>query len=128
MFFVSKARHEREIASLTTELDEMNDDREHYRSCWLAEHDQVKNLEKQLQNKTIEHSTTKMHYTEAMCLYHKMSAEVMTVKPENAILRQILEDLTGQSADDLIEAHKRAVRKLEYGVTVPALSESKEDM
>ena len=37
-------------------------------------------------------------------------------KSENAILRQIVEDLSGKSADELIEAHKRAVRMLEYGV------------
>ena len=123
MFFVSKARHEREIANLVCDLDETEENCRHYRDCWMSEHNKVKDLEKQLQDKTLEHSTTKMRYTEVMCMYHQMSAEVMSVKPENAILRQILEDLTGQSADDLIEAHKRAVRKLEYGVTVRALEE-----
>ena len=121
MFFISKARYERDIANLTCDLNEAEADRDHYRSCWLAEHDQVKTLEKQLQKETLEYSVTKLENAKVMCMYQQMSAEVMAVKPENAILRQILEDLTGQSADDLIEAHKRAVRKLESGVIVPTL-------
>ena len=123
MFFVSKARHEREIANLTCDLDEAEEDCQHYRNCWMSEMDKVKDLEKQLQNEVLEHSATKIENAKVMCMYHQMSAEVMAVKPENAILRQILEDLTSQSADDLIEAHKRAARKLEYGVTVPTLEE-----
>ncbi len=123
MFFVSKARYERDIANLTCDLDEAEEDREHYRRCWISDHDQVQRLEKELKNELLKHSTIEAQSAKTLCLYHQMSAEVMTVKPENAILRQILEDLTGQSADDLIEAHKRAVRKLEYGVTVPALEE-----
>jgi hypothetical protein len=46
-------------------------------------------------------------------------------KRENVILRQIIEDLSGKSADELIEAHKRAVRKLEYEITPTPIEEDK---
>lgn len=37
-----------------------------------------------------------------------------STKIENATLRQILRDLTGKPVDELIEAHRKAVRILQY--------------
>ena len=58
-------------------------------------------------------------------LYLKADAENVNTKRENIILRQIVEDLSGKSADELIEAHRRAVRKLEYEITPTPIEEEK---
>ena len=117
MFFVSKARYTREIANLTCDLDEAEEDCQHYRNCWMSEMDKTKRLEQQLANETAKREEAKKHYQEVVNLYLKADTENVSTKRENVILRQIIEDLSGKSADELIEAHKRAVRKLEYEIT-----------
>ena len=125
MFFVSKARHEREIANLICDLDEAEADCQQYRNCWMSELDNTKRLEQQLLNETEKHAETKKHHKDVINLYLKADAESVNVKRENVILRQIIEDLSGKSADELIEAHKRAVRKLEYEITPTPIEEEK---
>ena len=117
MFFVSKVRYTREIANLTCDLDEAEEDCQHYRNCWMSEMDKTKRLEQQLANETAKREEAKKHYQEVVNLYLKADAENVSTKRENVILRQIIEDLSGKSADELIEAHRRAVRKLEYEIT-----------
>ena len=123
MFFVSKAHHEREIANLTCDLDEAETDCEHYRSCWMSELDNVKNLERRLLNETEKHAETKKMYQDMVNRYLLADTEGVSAKRENVILRQIVEDLSGKSADELIEAHRRAVRKLEYEITPTPIKE-----
>ena len=123
MFFVSKARYTRDIANLTCDLDEAEEDCQHYRNCWLSEVDRTKNLEKQLLNETEKHAETKKYCQDMINRYLKADAESVDAKRENVILRQIIEDLSGKSADELIEAHKRAVRKLEYEITPTPIEE-----
>jgi hypothetical protein len=125
MFFVSKARYERDIANLTCDLDEAETDCQHYRSCWLSEMDKTKRLEQQLTNEAAKREEAKKHYQEVVNLYLKADTENVNVKRENVILRQIIEDLSGKSADELIEAHKRAVRKLEYEITATPIEKDK---
>lgn len=125
MFFVSKARHDREIANLICNLDEAEEDCRHYRDCWMSELDKTKRLETQLFNETEKRAEDKKRYQEVLNLYLKADAENVDAKRENVILRQIIEDLSGKSADELIEAHKRAVRKLEYEITPTPIEEDK---
>ena len=125
MFFISKARHEREIANLTCDLDEAEEDIQHYRNCWMSEMDKTKRLEQQLANEAEKRAEAKQHYQEVLNLYLKADAENVNTKRENVILRQIVEDLSGKPADELIEAHKRAVRKLEYEITPTPIEEEK---
>lgn len=125
MFFVSKARHEREIANLTCDLDEAETDCEHYRSCWMSELDNVKSLERRLLNETEKHAETKKMYQDMVNRYLLADTEGVSAKRENVILRQIVEDLSDKSADELIEAHRRAVRKLEYEITTTPVEEEK---
>ena len=125
MFFVSKAHHEREIANLTCDLDEAETDCEHYRSCWMSELDNVKSLERRLLNETEKHAETKKMYQDMVNRYLLADTEGVSVKRENVILRQIVEDLSDKSADELIEAHRRAVRKLEYEITTTPVEEEK---
>lgn len=125
MFFVSKARYTREIANLTCDLDEAEEDIQHYRNCWMSEMDKTKRLEQQLASETEKRAEAKQHYQEVLNLYLKADAENVNTKRENIILRQIVEDLSGKSADELIEAHKRAVRKLEYEITPTPIEEEK---
>ena len=125
MFFVSKARYARDIANLTCDLDEAETDCRHYRDCWMSELDKTKRLETQLFNETEKRAEDKKHYQEVLNLYLKADAENVDIKRENVILRQIIEDLSGKSADELIEAHKRAVRKLEYEITPTPIEEDK---
>ena len=125
MFFVSKARYERDIANLTCDLDEAEEDCQHYRGCWMSELDKTKRLETQLFNETEKRAEDKKRYQEVLNLYLKADAESVDAKRENVILRQIIEDLSGKSADELIEAHKRAVRKLEYEITPTPIEEDK---
>ena len=125
MFFVSKAHHEREIANLTCDLDEAEEDSQHYRSCWMSELDNVKSLERRLLNETEKHAETKKMYQDMVNRYLLADTEGVSAKRENVILRQIVEDLSGKSADELIEAHRRAVRKLEYEITTTPVEEEK---
>lgn len=125
MFFVSKAHHEREIANLTCDLDEAETDCEHYRSCWMSELDNVKSLERRLLNETEKHAETKKMYQDMVNRYLLADTEGVSAKRENVILRQIVEDLSDKSADELIEAHRRAVRKLEYEITTTPIEEDK---
>lgn len=125
MFFVSKARYERDIANLTCDLDEAETDCEHYRSCWMSELDNVKSLERRLLNETEKHAETKKMYQDMVNRYLLADTEGVSAKRENVILRQIVEDLSGKSADELIEAHRRAVRKLEYEITTTPVEEEK---
>ena len=125
MFFVSKTHHEREIANLTCDLDEAETDCEHYRSCWMSELDNVKSLERRLLNETEKHAETKKMYQDMVNRYLLADTEGVSAKRENVILRQIVEDLSDKSADELIEAHRRAVRKLEYEITTTPVEEEK---
>lgn len=125
MFFVSKARHEREIANLVCDLDEAEEDSKHYRNCWMSEMDKTKRLEYQLAQETEKHAETKKQHKDVINMYLKADAESVDAKRENVILRQIIEDLSGKSADELIEAHRRAVRKLEYEITTTPIEEEK---
>lgn len=125
MFFVSKARHERDIANLTCDLDEAEEDCQHYRGCWMSELDNVKSLERRLLNETEKHAETKKMYQDMVNRYLLADTESVSVKRENVILRQIVEDLSDKSADELIEAHRRAVRKLEYEITTTPVEEEK---
>ena len=125
MFFVSKTRYERDIANLTCDLDEAETDCEHYRSCRMSELDNVKSLKRRLLNETEKHAETKKMYQEMVNRYLLADAESVSVKRENVILRQIVEDLSDKSADELIEAHRRAVRKLEYEITTTPVEEEK---
>ena len=125
MFFVSKAHHEREIANLTCDLDETEEDSQHYRNCWMSELDITKRLEYQLAQETEKHAETKRMYHDMVNRYLLADAESVSVKRENVILRQIVEDLSDMSADELIEAHRRAVRKLEYEITTTPVEEEK---
>ena len=125
MFFISKARHEREIANLVCDLDEAEEDIQHYRNCWMSEMDKTKRLEQQLANEAEKRAEAKQHYQEVLNLYLKADAENVNTKRENVILRQIVEDLSGKPADELIEAHRRAVRKLEYEITPTPIEEEK---
>lgn len=123
MFFVSKARYARDIANLTCDLDEAEEDSQHYRNCWMSEMDKTKRLEYQLAQETEKHAETKKQHKDVINMYLKADAESVDAKRENVILRQIIEDLSGKSADELIEAHKRAVRKLEYEITPTPIEE-----
>ena len=125
MFFVSKARYARDIANLTCDLDEAEEDSQHYRNCWISEMDKTKRLEYQLAQETEKHAETKKQHKDVINMYLKADAESVDAKRENVILRQIIEDLSGRSADELIEAHKRAVRKLEYEITPTPIEEEK---
>ena len=125
MFFVSRARYERDIANLTCDLDEAETDCEHYRSCWMSELDNVKSLERRLLNETEKHAETKKMYQDMVNRYLLADTEGVSAKRENVILRQIVEDLSDKSADELIEAHRRAVRKLEYEITTTPVEEEK---
>ena len=125
MFFISKARHEREVANLVCDLDEAEEDSQHHRNCWMSELDKTKRLEQQLLNETVKHAETKKHYQDVLNRYLKADADNVNIKRENIILRQIVEDLSGKSADELIEAHRRAVRKLEYEITTTPIEEEK---
>lgn len=114
--FVTKAHHEREIAAYICDLDEAEEESARYRNLWLEEEKRTKNLQKQLENKELIHREKEATAIRLAAEGNKFMATAIEVKSENVILRQIVEDLSGKSADELIEAHKRAIRKLEYGV------------
>ena len=113
--FISKARHNREIDILkqnhAADLQKVSEER-HKR--WLDEYNKRTSEE-------FSHSCTKVQLMSTQNFCITMRSEALNAKRENAILRQILEDLTGKSADELIEKHKQATRILEYGVELPDL-------
>lgn len=115
MFFISKARHNREIDILNqAHAVELQKEKEDHLRRWSDEYHKRTSEE-------FAHNCTKVQLmsTENFCV--TMRAEAINAKRENEILRQILQDLTGKSADELIENHRRAIRILEYGVEVPDL-------
>lgn len=116
MFFMTKARHEREIAQYICDLDEAEQDVSHYRHSWLESDKKNKELQKQLDDLNMIHREKETAALRIAAESNKFMTAAIEAKSENAILRQIIEDLSGKSADELIEAHKRAVRVLEYGV------------
>lgn len=116
MFFMTKARHEREIAQYICDLDEAEQDVSHYRHSWLESDKKNKELQKQLDDLNMIHREKEAAALRIAAESNKFMTAAIEAKSENTILRQIVEDLSGQSADGLIEAHKRAVRLLEYGV------------
>lgn len=116
MFFMTKARHEREIAQYVCDLDEAEQDVSHYRHSWLESDKKNKELQKQLDDQNLIHREKEAATLRIVAESNKFMTAAIEAKSENAILRQIVEDLSGKSADELIEAHKRAVRMLEYGV------------
>ena len=115
MFFISKIRHNHEIDILNqahaVELQQVKEDSG---KRWIEEYHKRTNEESA-------HNCTKaqLMMTENFCA--TMRSEALSAKRENAILRQILQDLTGKPADELIEKHKQAIRILEYGVELPDL-------
>lgn len=116
MFFMTKARHEREIAQYVCDLDEAEQDVSHYRHSWLESDKKNKELQKQLDDQNMIHREKEAAALRIAAESNKFMNAAIEAKSENAILRQIVEDLSGKPADELIEAHKRAVRVLEYGV------------
>lgn len=115
MFFMTKARHEREIAQYVCDLDEAEQDVSHYRHSWLESDKKNKELQKQLDDQNMIHREKEAAALRIAAESNKFMNAAIEAKSENAILRQIVEDLSGKSADELIAAHKRAVRLLEYG-------------
>lgn len=116
MFFMTKARHEREIAQYVCDLDEAEQDVSHYRHSWLESDKKNKELQKQLDDLNMIHREKEAAALRIVAESNKFMTAAIEAKSENAILRQIVEDLSGKLADELIAAHKRAVRILEYGV------------
>ncbi|MBO5730193.1 MAG: hypothetical protein J6R67_03255 [Treponema sp.] len=115
MFFISKIRHNREIDTLNqAHAVELQKTREDHLERWSDEYHKRTNEEFAHNN-----TKTRLMMTENFCA--TMRSEALNAKRENAILRQILEDLTGKPVDELIEKHKRATRILEYGVELPDL-------
>ena len=117
MFFISKIRHKREIDILNqAHAVELQKAKEDHLERWSDEHDKRTSEE-------FAHSCTKAQLMSTQNFCATMRSEALNAKRENAVLRQILEDLTGKSADELIEKHKQAIRILEYGVELPDLPE-----
>lgn len=115
MFFISEIRHKREINILN---------QAHAVELQKAKEGFCERFEDERSLRTSEESAhrftkTQLMMTENFCA--TMRAEALNAKRENAVLRQILEDLTGKPADELIEKHKQAIRILEYGVELPDL-------
>ena len=117
MFFISRARHNREIDILN---------QAHAVELQKAKEDHLKRWSDEYHKRTSEefaHSCTKTQLMSTQNFCITMRSEALNAKRENEILRQILQDLTGKPADELIEKHKRATRILEYGVELPDLPE-----
>lgn len=115
MFFISKIRHKREIDIL---VQAHNVELQNMREGFCERFEDERNL-RTSEESAHRFTKTQLMMTENFCA--TMRSEALNAKRENAILRQILEDLTGKPADELIEKHKRATRILEYGVEVPDL-------
>lgn len=114
MFYSKKDREH--IKSLQEDLEITRTHLDNMRNRWWDERDRVEILQKQLEDKEAEHRI-KIEATMAMVRQgNQHLTELVLSKRENMALRQILEDITGKSADELIKAHERAIRLLEYGV------------
>ena len=117
MFFISRARHNHEIDILNqAHAVELQKAREDHSKRWSDEYHKRTSEE-------FAHNCTKVQLMSTQNFCVTMRSEALNAKRENAILRQILEDLTGKPADELIEKHKQAIRILEYGVELPDLPE-----
>ena len=117
MFFISKIRHNREIDILNqAHAVELQKARENHSKRWSDEYHKRTSEE-------FAHNCTKAQLMSTQNFCITMRAEAVNAKRENEILRQILQDLTGKPADELIEKHKRATRILEYGIELPDLPE-----
>ena len=116
--FESRKTLKSRIEYLTDELEESEESANQYRECWHSEMERVEKLQKELANKEVEHRAKLDAAMQMINSQNKNLSEWMQVKRENMALRQILEDITGKSADDLLEAHARAIRLLEYNVEV----------
>lgn len=117
MFFISKIRHKREIDILNqAHAVELQKAKEDFQERWSAEYHKRTSEESA-------HDCTKVQLMSTQNFCATMRSKALSAKRENAILRQILEDLTGKPADELIEKHKQAIRILEYGVELPDLPE-----
>lgn len=115
MFFISKIRHKREIDIL---VQAHNVELQNMREGFCERFEDERNL-RTSEESAHRFTKTQLMMTENFCA--TMRSEALNAKRENAILRQILEDLTGKPADELIEKHKQAIRILEYGVELPDL-------
>lgn len=114
MFYSKKDREH--IKSLQEDLEKTRTNLDNMRNRWWDERDRVEILQKQLEDKEAEHRI-KIEATMAMVREgNQHLTELILSKRENMALRQILEDITGKSADELIKSHERAIRLLEYGV------------
>lgn len=114
MFYFKKDREH--IKSLQEDLEKTRTNLDNMRNRWWDERDRVEILQKQLEDKEAEH---RIKIEATMAMVHEGNrhlTELILSKRENAALRQILEDITGKSADELIKSHERAIRLLEYGV------------
>lgn len=116
--FESRKDLKSRIEYLTDELEEAERNAEHYRGCWLTQKDRAERIAEEMNDKEIEHRAKLDAAMQMINSHNKNFSEWMQVKRENMALRQILEDITGKSADDLLEAHARAIRLLEYNVEV----------
>lgn len=114
--FESRKTLKSRIEYLTDELEESEESARQYRECWHSELERVERLQKEMANKEVEHRAKLDAAMQMINSQNKNLSEWMQVKRENIALRQILEDVTGKSADDLLEAHARAIRLLEYDV------------
>ena len=114
MFYSKKDREH--IKNLQEDLERTRIHLDNMRDRWDDERKRVVGLQKQLEDKEAEHRV-KIEATMAMVREgNQHLTELILSKRENMALRQILEDITGKSADELIKAHERAIRLLEYGV------------
>lgn len=123
MFFVTKAHHDREIANYICDLDEAEQDCAHYRSLWLDEQKKVKSLEKEMENMEFKHREKERVSISLVNASNKNLTEMIQLKRENHALRQILTDITDKTPEELIAAHERAIRLLEYGIEIPRVKE-----
>ena len=115
MFFISKIRHKREINILNqAHAAELQEAKEDHLKRWSDESHKRTNEE-------FAHGCTKARLMTTEMMYRDVRTEALIAKRENAVLRQILQDLTGKPADELIEKHRRATRILEYGIEIPDL-------
>lgn len=98
--FISKARHDREIENLNqTHAAELQKEREDAHERWSIEyHKRV--------SEEFTHNCTRVQLMATENLFSTALTEALIAKQENAIMRQILADLTGKSADELIEKYK----------------------
>lgn len=116
MFFVTKAYHERIVADYIHDLDESEQDADHYRNLWIEADRKVKVLEKEKENMEFKHREKERVSIGLVNSANKNLAEMIQMKRENHALRQILTDITGKTPEELIAAHERAIRLLEYGI------------